>query len=224
MENASIQANSAVNTPWMTLENPVDLNDKLEALLGRHSESEVDSALGNILGGSVADMIKAMVNGSNLPDFIQDLANEAIDGAVADTKSAGSVEAEEDTKNVFQEVIDNILEQFGKDVNEELEEAGAGSEGEGSSKSGKGGGNWLAVLAKAMGDVAGQHLGNSVRLSEEIAANSTGGGATDAQAQKMAGLQAEMQAETQMFKLAQEATTTIIKSVGEALSSTARKQ
>ena len=61
-------------------------------------------------------------------------------------------------------------------------------------------------------------------MSEEIAANSGSGGDTAAQAERMVGLQAEMQAETQMFKLAQEATSTIIKSVGEALSSTARKQ
>jgi len=40
----------------------------------------------------------------------------------------------------------------------------------------------------------------------------------------MAGLQAMMQAESQMFKLAQEMTTTVVKNIGEALQSTARKQ
>jgi len=47
---------------------------------------------------------------------------------------------------------------------------------------------------------------------------------TGAEAKMMTELQGAMQAETRMFKMAQEAATTIVKSVGEALSSTARKQ
>jgi len=82
-----------------------------------------------------------------------------------------------------------------------------------------------------MGDVAGAHLGNAVLRAGQISQlepiSGTGEEATagrQAQATEMAGLQAEMQADSQMFKLAQEATTTIIKNTGEALATTARKQ
>jgi len=137
-------------------------------------------------------------------------------------------EAEAATQDEMGDVIMDLLEGMTQAANEMMnEEAEGGTEG-GVKGKGKGqaGGNWLVDLAKALGEVAGQHLGNSVGLANEISAiaGEGGGEANQAQAEKMTALQAQMQAETQMFKLAQEGLTTIIKNTGDALTSTARKQ
>ncbi len=222
LDNANIIIADFASQPFQSQLGENLSSDKLAALYDRFSESDVNDALSTVLGGSVADLTRAMINDSDLPDFIKDIAGDAVSSAVGGVATAGA-EAQEATRDVFQEIVDSVLEQLGEDINENIEESEGGSEGSGGG-SGTGSGNWLAVLAKAMGDVAGKHLGNSVRLSEEIGALSNGSVDVQKQAELMPGLQAEMQAETQMFKLAQEAAATIVKSVGEALSSTARKQ
>lgn len=212
--------------------------NELSTLIEQFGRADVSGALSNILGTTFADLIKQVINDSPLPDFLKDAANDAIDGAVADERAVSTPEAEEATQS---EMSKSINEDMGDAITEMLEamtraaDEMMNEESQGGTESGvKGGGkgqaggasNWLEALAKAMGDVAGQHLGKSVGLANEISALAAESGeeTNQAQAQEMTALQAQMQAETQMFKLAQEAVTTIIKSVGEALTATARKQ
>jgi len=128
-----------------------------------------------------------------------------------------------DTSDKASSFMELILD-FVKDAAmEELKEADNQANGEGSAgaAAGGGGGNWLVALAKAMGKVAGQHLANTVALGKQISALE---GQGEAAAALMPELTAQMQAESQMFKMAQETVTTVVKTVGEALHSTARKQ
>ncbi len=200
--------------------------DQLAELIEQFGRSDVNGAIGNILGITFADLIKQVVNDSPLPDFLKDAAGEAIDGAVADERAVSTPEAEEATQEEMGDALMDLVRGMADAADEMMnEEAEGGTEG---GVRGQAGGNWLVALAKALGEVAGEHLGRSVGLAGEISANAGKGGegaeAQQAQAEKMSALQAEMQAETQMFKLAQEGLTTIVKNVGEALSSTARKQ
>lgn len=196
----------------------------LDDLANKFGLDAASGAVNNVLGFTLGDIVKTVINNSGLPEFMKDAANGAIDSAVADSRAPTSPEAEAETVDAMQQVMDNVRDQ----ATEELEDAAGGQGGRG--KAG-GGANWLSQLAKAMGDVAGAHLGNAVGLAGRISQlekiEGTGEEAVagrQAQATEMAGLQAEMQADTQMFKLAQEATTTIVKSLGEALTSSARKQ
>jgi len=202
--------------------------DNFADLVGQFGRSEVSGAINNILGVTFGDLVKQVIDNSPLPDFVKDAAGEAIDGAVADEKAVSTPEAESATQDEMGDVIMDLLQAMTQAADEMMnEEAEGGTEGGVKGKGQAGGGsNWLEALAKAMGDVAGQHLGKSVGLANEISALAAESGeeTNQAQAQEMTALQAQMQAETQMFKLAQEAVTTIVKSVGEALTATARKQ
>lgn len=125
--------------------------------------------------------------------------------------------------DVVGDMMQKLAEEAGEEVSNEVKaRAGAGA-----------GGNWLVALAKAMGDVAGKHLANAVNLAGKISSmedlQPTGNETQDAadrsnQAREMSSIQAQMQAENQMFKLAQEASSTLLKTIGESLSTAARKQ
>lgn len=85
---------------------------------------------------------------------------------------------------------------------------------------GHGKGNWLVAIARAMGKAAGEHAKRLVELSNEIeAASGQDGGA----AANVTGLQAEFQAESQMFSMVQNAFSNAVKSIGEGMSTMARK-
>lgn len=198
--------------------------DQLEKAFGLDMAA---SAVSNVLGITLGDVVKAAIAQTPLPDFLKDATSELIDKAVSDSKQSTSTEAE-----------DSAFDWFGDVVQQAAQDAVDESVGR-ANDSGAKGGNWLAALAAALGEVAGKHLSNAVELADQIGAmedidvseSTDPGTAADEnatkradQAREMTVLQSQMQAETQMFKMTQEATTTIIKSVGEALSSTARKQ
>jgi hypothetical protein len=82
-------------------------------------------------------------------------------------------------------------------------------------------GNWLVMLAKAMSKVQGEHL-NKMLITSDTTAKSTGEGETSRQ--DFLDAQGEFQAESKFFGMASEATTTAIKTIGDGLSSIARKQ
>jgi len=101
--------------------------------------------------------------------------------------------------------------------------------------------HWMVALSKLMSKFAGDHLEKMIDIQNQIsvlegnAPIAPGADASDeekeafgkaqaAHASEFTQLTAQAQAHTQMFKMAQEMTTTIIKSLGEALNSTVRKQ
>ena len=106
------------------------------------------------------------------------------------------------------------------------EESGGGGSGEDNTIAGGGGGqtsslstnNWLVVLASAMGKTAGKHLKAMLDTGEKL-------GAVDSKEdpETFAQLNAEFSAESQIFKMFQEAISTSVKSIGEGMSSVARK-
>jgi len=177
--------------------------------------------------------VKAVINEAPIPAFLKDAAVGAIDQSVGESRQNTSAKAEQTVEEEFSDIIEDIVRTVLENIQEEVQEDGKrNAEGkEGSGAASGGGGNWLVALAKAMGDVAGRHLKNSVEAAQKISNLEEINGNDDEseiargnQAQEMAGLQAEMQADSQMFKLAQEATTTIVKNTGEALTTAARKQ
>ena len=153
---------------------------------------------------------------------------------------AGDFEKTE--KDFFKELEEQTQEIMNKECCDE--------DGKESKKSG-GKGNWLVALAEAMGSVAGKFASDMVESANKIsningadaeelqaimggkdnfkmpekAEGETDGQALDkAQAKAMSTVQAKMQSQAQMFKMVSEATSTAIKSIGEGMSSMARKQ
>jgi len=214
--------------------------DKFLDMVSNHGKEPVSSAIHNCVGTSFGDQIKDLIANSPLPQFLKDMASEAVDDAVMNNELPTTPGAAEDVQAEFGDLLEELMRNLAAEMKEESEAAGAAEEGgeagggggikgKGKGDVGGGSGNWLTMLARAMSEVAGKHLANSIETAGKISdMKDLGDDASDSaranQAKEMTVLQASMQADTQMFKLAQEATTTIVKSVGEALSSTARKQ
>jgi hypothetical protein len=92
----------------------------------------------------------------------------------------------------------------------------------------RGGGNWLVALAQAMSKISGQHLKNMIQAQADMQENmSTEDMDTDEQKTKADAFneaQGRFQAESKMFSMVSEATSTALKSISEGLTSLARKQ
>jgi hypothetical protein len=89
------------------------------------------------------------------------------------------------------------------------------------SGSGEGKGNWLVMLAKAISKVQGEHL-NKMLTTSDTTAKSTNEDETSRQ--DFLDAQGEFQAESKLFGMTSKATATAIKTIGDGLSSIARKQ
>jgi hypothetical protein len=171
----------------------------------------------------MADMAKDAVSGSDLPDGIKDQLGDLVDqwkqnnshGCVPcecqemcnelyDRMNTGNCGGSEEMEN---SVVQTALDQLCKSTDDQGKETSNGK------------GNWLVVLASALGKQAGEHLKAMVDLGKEM-----GGMDSKENPEEFAQMQAEFQAESQMFKMFQEAISTMIKSIGEGLSSVARKQ
>ena len=180
----------------------------------------VGDAVSNLVTGKLGEALKGMVDLLPMPQFIKDAVKGLIENVIGDAQKDG-VDPEcqclineafgEQAEQVAQATADDLLQKVLEMMKGETEE---------SSGSAKGGAtSWFAVLARAMGEIAGQHLDKMIELSDKMQ------NLTDKdKAGEMSAVQAEFQAESQMFKMASEAASTAIKSIGEGLSSMARKQ
>lgn len=89
--------------------------------------------------------------------------------------------------------------------------------------------SWLVALASALGNVLGDKAARLVELSHKLdqlgTREPTGDTAKDQQnAREFQKTMAEFQAESQLFGMISQAASTAIKSIGEGMSSVARKQ
>jgi len=182
----------------------------------------------NMIGEEFVNLVMDQIAGmDNIPESVQNEIGAALEGA--STANGLDTTAEQDeildliqsmatdaAGEAFQDAIDEAFHGTNHSGNAE------GSGGGGSSEGGEEGGNWLVMLSKAMSSLAGQHLEKMINLQENLDGKGGEGSAEDAK--KFMEDTAKMQAHTQMFKAMQEVTTTVIKSVGEAINSTVRKQ
>ena len=231
------------------IEAPVDklmsIKEQLEALFseaeapgGPGAEATI-AAAGNIFEQFVADFLKDMVASSDIPQAQKDKIMETIDATV----KADMVETSEGAMNLANMVKD-MMEQFAEDVAKDIQETAEGTSASGAAENqdGKEGANaggpanWLVALAKLMSGLAGEQIEKMIDKQNELAElegkdaslsseqKDAGGTELGAQAKRMTELTAEIQAHTHMFKMLQETMTTAIKSIGEALTGTVRKQ
>ena len=192
------------------------------ALREAHGAENADNAAVNLLMEIIGEDMKAHYAESPLADEI----NEMVDHQLEENKLPTTVEAQDDIDDAYRDLLKMYAEGRTEALSEELMAGPNGASDEKKSGSGKGelgAGHWLVMLAKAMGGAAGEHLKQAVLLGEKIA-GVTGTDDQAGDAKLMAEYQAQLQAHTQMFKMAYEATTTLLKTTGEAMSTMARKQ
>lgn len=205
MINNDMQTQSFISNATAAFESL--LTTAFDSMVEAAGPANVANAGANAYADAMLEGLISDVKGQDMPQAMKDDVIEQLESAFSTSKVETTAEAEAVVDEHLQEQID---EKAKVDVMEVS--AGASKEAAGAG----GGGNWLVQLAKALGQLADKHLQEMISLSEQL--NGANG---DAAIGSLTGM---MNAEGQMFKLMQETMTTVVKTSGEALHSTARKQ
>jgi hypothetical protein len=206
------------------------------SIIGGPIGGMIGSALGGMLDGAMSDGTKdasrQLVKEDGMPKFIDDLVQAKVDEAMAgldrtkpdaDTKNRCESEYGDAFKDFQKDFTQSLVDAVRKEIKADTEAAGGTSGGKTSS------GSWLQAIAKAMGSVMGEKASKMVELSQKIQAQNTAkpegdkGNQMEA-ASKAQQLNTEFQATSQEFQLLQTTFSTAIKTLGEGMSSIARKQ
>lgn len=192
----------------------------------------IGQAIGGMLQQAVGDATKQAVDTlqqeHGMPKFLADEVKGKIDQAVqkmlAEGQQGVTPEAASQAQNVagdwMQQFIQDSAKQIVDQVKKDLKSDGTSGTGKATAES------WLVAIAKAMGSAMGDRAAKLVDLSQRMTQTKTGGNsdAQQASAKQMQMLNAEFQATSQEFNLLQNTMSTALKSIGEAMSSVARKQ
>lgn len=176
------------------------------------------TSLGNLLTQAIGEAVKMAASQlikQGMPQFIGNLINQAVDKLMPTLMKPSTPEVDE---HLSQDTsVQDNLRKFTQDVASDLvDETQKGREGKGTQ-------SWLVALAKALGKVIGAKTERLVELSNKI--NSLPVNSKDPKvANQMTQATTEMQGVSQELKILQEAVSTTIKSIGDALSSMARRQ
>lgn len=199
-----------------------------DQLFREYGVQNVLDAVNNAAVEFIKRELNALIDSLGMPQFMKDDAKRQVanigNGYTTDTPRG----AQDGVNNVLanpsgsgqsgssqsaNDVMSGVMDMLKKAMQDETEGATKSGSGEG------GKGNWLAILARALGTTAGKHLKKMVELGEKM-----GGIDSKENPEQFAQIQAEFQAEAQIFKMFQEAIGTMVKSIGEGMASVARKQ
>ncbi len=213
-----------------------------QQLINEHGEDNTHVALFNLFNHVYVDDVKNQYSGSAIEDDVVQMLDEQLQTATQQTTSAAQSDVNEVYSDLMKFYAESRVEELNNDAQTPAGESSSSKSGSpGSSGNAVAGnasselsGNWFAVLARAMGAAAGEHLKQAIVSGYKIAdiagraeqdtQTAQGREANAQNAKDMAIEQANLQAQTQMFKMAYEATATLIKTTGESLSTMARKQ
>ena len=196
------------------------IGERVESLISQFGQGNVQSAMNNSFMSSIADCLKEAIQGSSLPQFVKDELNEAI------KEAAGG--GHQSTPSACQGGVDDVVGGLGVSVGkmiadmvmDEVKEQ-ANKEKKGGEGCQKGGDNWLVALAKAMASIQSDHLNKMLDASKEMQDNV---GESKESREAFIEAQGKFQAESKLFGMASEATANALKTIGDGLSSIARKQ
>lgn len=217
-------------------------SDGIAKAIQGFSPAAVMNAAANLInaqhGNAVKNAASTLQKEDGMPKFVQDAINKAVDEVLKNNKKQTDPCCEQQlddaTKDGLKSEMDDLVKQLVDNIRKQLgeESKDAAGEASGTGKSGKGKrstGSWLQAIAKAMGAVLGQKAAEMVKLSDKVSSlgeKSSGlkGEEKQDNAQQMTAAQTELQGVSQEYKLLTETISTVIKGIGEALSTMGRKQ
>ena len=220
--------------------NKIDFGKVLEGFSPANVINATANLINSISGNSGKQAVDKLAKEDGLPKFLQEAIKKVIDEVVKKFEKKADPEAEKALKDAagsdVQKSIDDLAQKIVDAVRKNLEENQkddtASNRTGGSGKGGKKStGSWLMAIAKAMGEVLGEKASKMVELSGKIsdAADAQKSAGKDQKAQQeaaadMTKAQTEMQGVSQEYKLPTETFSTVIKGIGESLSTMGRKQ
>jgi|GEM_PF-1828118 len=195
----------------------------LSNLISSFGSNMLGGALGNLFTGAIGKAVNAVVDQLPLPNFLKDMAKGVVDQVIG---GAQDKTVSPDCECAAKENFGDMADSFEKDLTDTLMDGVMKNFEEETKKDGKGGKrsegeNWLVALAKTMSDIQNEHLNKMLDASDKMADN-VGEGQEEREA--FIDAQSEFQARSKLFGMASEATSTALKTIGDAMSSLARKQ
>ena len=202
-----------------------DMGKTLEGFSPVNILHATTNLVSTIMGGGAQQATQTLQREDGMPKFLQDAISQAIEKVLQECHkpSEGADEAISDAAGGdIQSAVDDIAKQIVDSVRRQMTE-GTSDSGKECGGGGKAGAkSWLQAIAQAMGEAMGNKASKMVELSNKLKENS--GGSEQDQAKEMQATNAEFQAVSQEFKILTDAFNTALKSLGEGMSSMARKQ
>lgn len=199
-----------------------DMSKTLEGFSPVNILNATTNLVSTIMGGGVQQAAQTLQREDGMPKFLQDAISQAIDEVMQEycKPTDGAGEAISDVASCdIQKSVDDIAKQIVDSVRNQMAESTC----EGGRGCGKAGAkSWLQAIAQAMGEAMGDKAAKMVELSGKL--KEAAGGDGEDSAKEMQAVNAEFQAVSQEFKLLTDAFNTALKSLGEGMSSMARKQ
>ena len=179
-----------------------------------------------INGKGAKQAVDTLAKEDGLPKYLQQEIKKVIDEVFkkfekpteGDLQDKLNNATKDDQQKSINDFAKQIIDSVRKQLTEKLSEGAEGSGGKGK----KSAGSWLQAIAKAMGEAMGNRASKMVELSNKMADASKKEGQEGAK--EMQSISTQFQAVSQEFNQLSTAFSTAIKSLGEGVTTMARKQ
>lgn len=208
------------------------------------TEQDVQNAITNRLTQDLLNqIISTAYSGEYMDPEQADFMNELMISLRSDlnldvnpeVQTAVDADFGETSSDFARTFMDMMMELFKETANDERMEEAQNTDSDGTtSEGGEGGGNWLVKLARALAEVQSEWLDKLMSSYEAMQKNTESDPGPDASQEEkddytasqkaFIQAQAEVTAYGRLFGMSSEVTSNVIKSVGDGLTSVARKQ
>jgi hypothetical protein len=185
------------------------------------------------IGEAVNGAAKQLCQEAGMPKFLQDIIGKVVDEVLGKNRQPADPECERACGNQpgIQDDIKNLIDEMIKVMVDRVKDEVQGdSKCDKGGKGGKASGSWLVALASALGEVAGEKAGKMVELSDKLVklgeegkGLKEGSAEQKANAQESVKTQSELNGVSKEFQQFMETINTVVKGIGDGLTSVARK-
>ncbi|MCG7965510.1 MAG: hypothetical protein JAY63_02860 [Candidatus Thiodiazotropha taylori] len=210
------------------------IGQQLEQLMSQFGQQNVAGGLANCIQQDAANVANQHVDNCGLPKFIQDEMKQFIQDWMKENMQNVPSECQQGCNGVYEQATSGSEQSGHTDACANAAYANAENECEDNREGGGTEGNWLVALAGALAKVQQQFLNaamDNMKTMEENGSGATQGGndtqsaeEKEKQRNEFLEAQSQYQANMQMFNMVANMTATSLKSLGEGLTSIARKQ
>jgi len=186
----------------------------------------------DVIGEAAKGAGKQMCQELGMPKFLQDIIGKVVDQVLGQNRKPSDAECDRacgnnrDVQDCKRDLIQDLIKGMVDRVKDEVQGGDDCKKG-----GGKGGASsWLVALARALGEVAGDKAAKMVQLSNDLTKLNDEGkgldkGSKEAEdnARESVSLQSELNGVSKEFQQFQETINTVIKGIGDGLTSVARK-
>lgn len=188
-----------------------------------------------VVGQGVNQAAQQMCKEMGMPKFIADIVGDIVQKAVSGNTQPSDPKCDSKcgSDSGVQDFMKDFAQQLCKDLVDKCKEELEGEAKKGGGK--KKGGSWLEALARAMGEVAGDKAAKMVELSDKLVKLGEEGKGLEsgkdgaqtkeqqANAQESVKTQSELNGVSKEFQQFMETLNTVVKGIGDGLTSVARK-